>query len=173
VDSRKKILFSHEQIGKRVREIAERISGDFKDREIVFIGVLKGAYIFLSDLSRQVTAPHVIDFVRLASYGSGTVSSGSVKITKDIEVDVRGKHVVIVEDIIDSGLTLAYLKGRLGEAGAASVAVCTLLDKKTRREVPIDADYVGFVIDDGFVVGYGLDYNEQYRSLPDVYVIEE
>jgi hypoxanthine phosphoribosyltransferase len=168
----KKVLYSKETIEKRVQEIAQTLSNDYQGRDVVFICILKGAYIFLADLLRHLAIPHTIDFMRVASYGSGTVSSGKISVTKDIEADIEGKDVVIVEDIIDTGITLAFLKNKLQEKTPRSLKICALLDKKARREVEIDADYVGFSMDEGFVVGYGLDFDEKFRSLPDIYVIE-
>jgi hypoxanthine phosphoribosyltransferase len=168
----KKVLYSKETIEKRVQEIAQTLSDDYRGRDVVFICILKGAFIFLADLMRHMAIPHMIDFMRVASYGSGTVSSGKITVTKDIETDIKGKDVVIVEDIIDTGITLAFLKNKLQEKAPHSLKICALLDKKARREVEIDADYVGFSMDEGFVVGYGLDFDEKFRSLPDIYVIE-
>ena len=168
----KKVLYSKETIEKRVQEIAQTLSDDYQGRDVVFICILKGAFIFLADLMRHLAIPHTIDFMRVASYGSGTVSSGKITVTKDIETDIDGKDVVIVEDIIDTGITLAFLKNKLQEKTPRSLKICALLDKKARREVEIDADYVGFSMDEGFVVGYGLDFDENFRSLPDIYVIE-
>lgn len=168
----KKVLYSKETIEKRVQEIAQTLSDDYQGKEVVFICILKGAFIFLADLMRHLAIPHTIDFMRVASYGSGTVSSGKITVTKDIETDIDGKDVVIVEDIIDTGITLAFLKNKLQEKTPRSLKICALLDKKARREVEIDADYVGFSMDEGFVVGYGLDFDEKFRSLPDIYVIE-
>lgn len=172
-DLKKKILYSKETIDKRVKDMADAISRDLEGKDVVLIGVLKGAFIILADLTRQLKIPHAVDFVRLASYGSGSVSSGNVTLSKDIEADIEGKEVVIVEDIIDTGITMAFLRERLEEKKPNSIRICTLIDKKHRREVPIDADYVGFDLDDGFVVGYGLDFDERFRCLPDIYVIEE
>jgi len=168
----KKVLYSKETIEKRVQEIAQTLSDDYHGKEVVFICILKGAFIFLADLLRYLAIPHTIDFMRVASYGSGTVSSGKITVTKDIETDINGKDVIIVEDIIDTGITLAFLKNKLQEKTPRSLKICALLDKKARREVEIDADYVGFSMDEGFVVGYGLDFDEKFRSLPDIYVIE-
>lgn len=170
---KKEILFSRETIERRVRELADGISKDYEGREVVMIGVLKGAFVFLADLIRDLRIPCVIDFVRLASYGSGTVSSGEIVITKDIETPIQGRDVLIVEDIVDTGLTLSFLMEKLKEKNPRSLKVCVFLDKKERRKVPFEADYVGYDIPDRFVVGYGLDCNEQFRFLPDVYVISE
>ena len=170
---RKKILYSKEVIDQRVKDLADAISRDLKGKEVVLVGVLNGAFIFLADLARYLKVPHSVDFTRLASYGSGLVSSGSITVTKDIETDIEGKEVVIVEDIIDTGITMAFLRERLEKGRPASIRICTLIDKKRRRETSIDADYVGFDLDEGFIVGYGLDFDERFRCLPDIYVIEE
>ncbi len=156
-----------------MKDLADAISRDLKGKEVVLVGVLNGAFIFLADLARYLKVPHKVDFTRLASYGSGLVSSGSITVTKDIETDIEGKEVVIVEDIIDTGITMAFLRERLEKGRPASIRICTLIDKKRRRETSIDADYVGFDLDEGFIVGYGLDFDERFRCLPDIYVIEE
>ncbi|MBN2282795.1 MAG: hypoxanthine phosphoribosyltransferase [Deltaproteobacteria bacterium] len=172
-EQRRRILYSREEILERVESLGEEISRRHEGDEIVFICVLKGAFMFLADLVRHVRVPHAIDFVRLASYGCGSESSGTVTVTKDIELPLAGRHVIIVEDIIDSGLTLSSLRERIEAQGPASVEICTLIDKRGRRKMPAPADYVGFVMDDGFIVGYGLDFDEQYRYLPDICVIED
>jgi hypoxanthine phosphoribosyltransferase len=168
----REILFSREAIQKRVQELAGQISGDYAGRELVVIGILKGAFIFMADLVREITIPCKIDFVRVASYGASAESSGKVVMTKDIETSIKGRDILIVEDIIDTGLTLQYLVEWLKERNPNSLKICVFLDKRQRRKVSFEADYVGFTIDDGFVVGYGLDFNEQYRFFPDVYVID-
>lgn len=170
---KKKILFSKDIIDRRVRELAGEISRDYEGREIVMIGVLKGAFVFLADLIRYLNVPCEVDFTRLASYGSATVSSGNIVMTKNIECSIKDKDVLIVEDIVDTGLTLTYLVDRLKQEGPRSLKVCAFIDKHKKRKVPFTADYVGFTIDDGFVVGYGLDANEKARFLPDVYIVEE
>jgi len=172
-DIKKRILYPRDLIARRVEEIAEEISGDYREKEVLIICVLKGAFIFLADLARCLAIPYTVDFVRLASYGSGSTSSGKIAITKDAETSVEGKDVIVVEDIVDTGLTLAYLKERLLERKPNSLKLCTLIDKKHRRKIAIEADYVGFTMDEGFIVGYGLDYDEKFRCLPDIYVIEE
>ncbi len=170
-DCRLHPLISREQIASIVRDLASRISGDYGQKELVLVCVLKGAFMFLSDLVRHLQMPVQIDFVRLASYGSGMKSSGRIEITKDIEVSVEGKDVIIVEDIIDSGRTIKFLKERLALSKPRTVKVCTLLDKKARREVEMEADYVGKEVDDVFIVGYGIDFNEAYRNLPQIYYV--
>lgn len=167
----KEILFSRDEIKKQVQEIAGRISADYSGRELIVIGVLKGAFIFMADLIRALSIPCKVDFVRVASYGAGSENSGKVVLTKDIETSIKGRDILVVEDIIDTGLTLTYLVDWLRERNPQSLKVCAFLDKRKRRKVSFEADYVGFTIDDGFVVGYGLDFNEQARFLPEVYII--
>ncbi len=172
-DIKKRLLYSKETIDRRVRELADTLSHDYKGKDVVLICVLKGAFMFMADLTRYLRISYVVDFVRLRSYGSQSESSGTVTVTKDIEVPVEGRDVIILEDIVDTGTTLVYLKDMLEKRNPASLKICTLIDKKERRNVEIDADYVGFDLDEGFVVGYGLDYDERFRCLPSVYVIEE
>ena len=167
----KEILFSKETIQKRVCELASQISKDYDGRELIIIGVLRGAFIFMADLIREITIPCKVDFARLASYGIGSESSGKVVMTKDIETSIKDKDILIVEDILDTGLTMQYFVEWLKERNPKSLKVCVFLDKRKRRKVSLEADYVGFTIDDGFVVGYGLDFNEMYRFSPDIYVI--
>jgi hypoxanthine phosphoribosyltransferase len=164
-------LVSREQIASIVKDLAARISADYGQSELVLVCVLKGGFMFLSDLVRHLRMPVQIDFVRLASYGSGMRSSGRIEITKDVEVSMEGKDVLVVEDIIDSGRTIRFLKERLALSNPRSVKVCTLLDKKIRREVEMEADYVGKEVDDVFIVGYGIDFNEAYRNLPEIYYV--
>jgi hypoxanthine phosphoribosyltransferase len=170
---KKEILISKPEIDDRVQRLADEISRDYEGKELVLIGILKGAFVFMADLIRCLRIPCEVDFVRLASYGAGTVSSGNIMITKDVETPIRGRDVIIVEDIVDTGLTLSFLVDKLKEREPESLKVCVLLDKKERRKVPFEAEYVGFDIPDRFVVGYGLDFNERYRFLPDVCAIEE
>ncbi len=170
---KKKVLFTKAAIDGRVRELAEMISRDYQGKELIVIGILKGAFVFMADLIRFLQIPCAVDFVRLASYGSETVSSGKIVITKDIETSIKGRDVLVVEDIVDTGLTLSYLIDRLKEREPRTLRVCVFLDKHERRKVPFVAEYVGFHVEDLFVVGYGLDYNEKFRFLPDIYVIEE
>jgi len=164
-------LFSREQIASIVKGLAEQISGDYRDRELVLVCILKGAFMFLSDLVRDLQIPVKIDFVRLASYGSGMKSSGLIEITKDVELPIEGKDVLIIEDIVDSGRTLQFLKDRLSLGNPHSVKICALLDKKARREVEIEVDYLGKEVDDVFIVGYGIDFDEAYRNLPEIYYV--
>jgi hypoxanthine phosphoribosyltransferase len=163
------LVLSRAEIAEKVKTLARRISQDYNNKEIVVIGILKGAFVFLADLVRELTIPIQIDFVRLASYGSGTSSSGSIRITKDIELDIRSRHVLVVEDIVDSGLTIAYLLNYLKQYEPESIKVCTLIDKTERREVQIQLDYAGHMVHVGFLVGYGLDLDENYRALPEIY----
>jgi hypoxanthine phosphoribosyltransferase len=161
-------LLSREEIAILVDQLADQISKDYGQRELVMVCILKGAFMFLSDLVRRLQIPVQVDFVRVASYGSGMKTSGRVEITKDIEISVEGKDVLIIEDIIDSGRTVQFLKDRLALSKPNSIKVCTLLDKKARREVEMKADYVGREIEDVFVVGYGIDFDEAYRNLPEI-----
>ena len=168
---KKSVLYSREAIRERVLELGEEVSRTYEGRNLVVIGVLKGAFMFMADLIRALRIPCRIDFIRLASYGSGTETSGRIELTKDIEIDIAGRDVLIVEDIIDTGLTLTYLVENLRARNPRSLKVCAFIDKKLRRKVPFEADFVGFTMDDGFVVGYGLDFDEQGRFLPDVCVL--
>lgn len=167
-----KRLISREEIAAQVQRLGEEISRDHPEGEILLIGVLKGSFLFYSDLVRTITTPVLIDFVRLASYGSETRSSGIVEFRLDAEMPLHGHDVIIVEDIIDSGLTLEVLYHKLLQREPRSLKICTLIDKKARRQTPIEADYVGISLDDGFIVGYGLDFDERYRNLSDIYLLE-
>lgn len=169
----KEILIHRTDISRRVQEIADEISRDYAGSEVLMIGVLKGSFIFMADLIRAMSIPCETDFIRAASYGAGQESSGRIVITKDVESALDGRDVLIVEDIVDTGLTLAHIVDTLKLRNPKSVKVCAFLDKRKRRKVPFEADYVGFTMDDGFIVGYGLDFNEQHRFLPDVYVLQE
>ncbi len=168
-----KPLFNQDQIRQRVKELAEQISRDYRGREVFFICILKGAFVFLSDLMRHITSPVQIDFIGLSSYGSKMVSSGQIEITREISVPIEGRDVIVVEDIVDSGRTLKFLADELRARKPRSLRICCLLDKKSRRQVQFEADYVGFDIDDLFVVGYGLDVNEQFRNLPSIHYVVE
>jgi hypoxanthine phosphoribosyltransferase len=164
-------LLSREQIESIVKGLADHISKDYDQKEVVLVCILKGAFMFLSDLVRHLRMPLQVDFVRLASYGTEMKSSGRIEITKDVETPLEGKDVLIIEDIIDTGRTLLFLKERLSLANPRSIRVCALLDKKTRREVEIEGDYIGKEIEDIFIVGYGIDFNEAYRNLPEIYYV--
>lgn len=166
------ILLTEEQLRTRVKEVAERVDEKYADKTPLVVGILKGGIIFYADFVRHLTMPVELDFMAVSSYGSGTASSGKLKIRKDLDRDVKDRDVIVVEDIIDSGFTLANLKALLLERGARSVCIVTLLDKKARRVYDIDPDYNCFTIDDEFVVGYGLDYNEQYRHLPYIGILK-
>jgi len=170
---KKELLFPRDAIQTRVQELAAQISADYQGRELIIVGILKGAFIFMADLIRAMCIPCKIDFVRAASYGTGAESSGKVVLTKDLETSIKDKDILVVEDIIDTGLTLKYLVAWLQERNPKSLKVCAFLDKRKRRKVHFEADYVGFTMDDGFVVGYGLDFNEQSRFLPEVYIIKQ
>lgn len=167
-----KILFSREKIAAEVRRLGEEISRDFADQEILLVGVLKGSFLFIADLVREISCPTLIDFVRLASYGSGTQTSGIIEFRKELEMPIRNRHVIIVEDIVDSGYTLECLYNKLLLQQPRSLKICTLIDKRARREVEIEADYVGISMEDGFIIGYGLDHDEHYRNLPDIHLVE-
>jgi hypoxanthine phosphoribosyltransferase len=167
------ILVQPDELSRRVRELGRQISADYAGRDLLLVGVLKGAVFFLSDLMRSLDVPCEVDFMAVASYGSATDSSGVVRILKDLDVALEGRHVLIVEDIIDSGLTLQYLLRSLGARNPASIEVCALLTKPERRKVELEPRYVGFEIPNRFVVGYGLDHGERYRNLPYVAVLEE
>ncbi len=166
------VLVTAEDLQRRVAELGEQISRDYADRSLLLVGVLKGAVFFLSDLMRFIDIPVEVDFMAVASYGSATDSSGVVRILKDLDVAIEGRDVLIVEDIVDSGLTLQYLLRNLGSRNPRTLEVCALLTKPERRKVDLPARYVGFEIPDRFVVGYGLDYAERHRNLPFVAVLE-
>ena len=168
-----KQMLSEEQIAKKVVELAKKIENDFEGEELLVVGILKGASIFVSDLIRKINLDVNIDFMSVSSYGNGTESSGIVKIIKDLDVNIEGKNVLIVEDIIDSGLTLSNLVATLETRNPKSLKLCTLLDKPQRRKVNIPVDYVGFVIEDNFIVGYGIDWAEKYRNLPYIGIVEQ
>jgi hypoxanthine phosphoribosyltransferase len=167
------VLFTKEQIAERTREIGAQITADYAGQSIVLIGVLKGAAIFLSDLARAIKVDNTFDFVAVSSYGRARVSSGAVKLIKDIDNPIEGKHVILVEDILDTGLTLSYLRGLMLQHKPASLKIASCLDKPERRLVPIEADYVAFKIPNQFVIGYGMDYAERYRGVEDIRLFPE
>ena len=171
-DLKEELLLTREQIAARVQEMGRQITEDFRGRDLTVICILKGAVVFFVDLVREIDLPMTMDFMAISSYGSATKSSGVVRILKDLDHAIAGRHVIIVEDIVDTGKTLAFLKENLLARGAASLKICTLLDKPERRQVEIEADYFGFVIPNEFVVGYGLDYAEKYRNLPEIGVLK-
>jgi len=164
----KEVLVSREVLREKVRELGRKISSDYEGKELVLVGVLKGGFVFLADLMREITIPVDMDFISVSSYGESTKSSGVVRIIKDIDINVTNKHVLIVEDLVDTGLTLKHLKELFYTRGPSSVKICTALDKPSRRKVEIGVEYEGILIPDEFVVGYGLDYAGKYRNLPDV-----
>jgi hypoxanthine phosphoribosyltransferase len=166
-----KLLFSQQEIAETVDRLAWEISVDYADKKLVVIGVLKGAFVFLADLVRKLTIPVQIEFIRLASYGAQKETSGEVIVTKDIEISLKGKDVLVIEDIVDTGLSLTFLVDHLRKQNPSSLKVCALVDKRSRREIEAQVDYTGFVMDDGFIVGYGIDFNEGYRALPEIFVV--
>ena len=169
----KATLVSEQQIKQRIAELGKQITADYKGRRPIVIGILKGAWIYLADLLREVDLDVDVDFMSVSSYGSGTSTSGTITIVKDLSVDVTGRDVLIVEDIVDSGLTLARLKDLMRDRNAKSVEISTLLSKPSRRKVEVDVKYIGFEIPDEFVIGYGLDFDEKYRTLRDICVLAE
>jgi len=166
------ILISREEMQKKVNELGARISEDYKGQDLVLVCVLKGGVVFHADLMRAISIPVDMDFMAVSSYGVSTKSTGVVRIIKDLDIDIKNKHVLVVEDIVDTGLTLTHLKELLKTRGPLSVKICTALDKPSRRKVPLDIEYRGIEIPDKFVVGYGLDYAEKYRNLPDVCILK-
>jgi hypoxanthine phosphoribosyltransferase len=169
---RLRILFPRDQIAAKIAEIGAQIAADYAGESVVLIGVLKGASIFLADLARAIELDVSFDFIAVSSYGNQKQHSGEVKLVKDVDQSMEGKNVILVEDILDTGITLTYIRSLLRAHQPKSLKIATLLDKKSRRIQPIGADYVGFEIPDEFVVGYGLDFAERYRNLPDVCVLE-
>lgn len=167
----RELVLSRERIQSRVIELGQRITADYCGKKLVMIGVLNGAFIFLADLVRAVTMAHEIDFIKVASYGDSASSSGTIRLVKDVEIDVAGKDILLVEDIVDSGRTLAWLAGNFARKQAASVRACALIDKRERRVAEVEIDYTGFVLEQGFLVGYGLDYAQQYRHLPEIFAL--
>ncbi|MBO6154002.1 MAG: hypoxanthine phosphoribosyltransferase [Lachnospiraceae bacterium] len=166
------VMISEDELEAKIAEMGKKISEDYAGEEVYIICILRGASFFACELAKRITVPVIIDFMTTSSYGSGTVSSGVVTIKSDVEIPVEGKNVLIVEDIIDSGNTLHYLLDVFKDRNAKSVKLCTMLDKPSRREVHVDVDYTGFQIEDKFVVGYGLDYDQRYRNLPYIGVVE-
>lgn len=169
----KKVLLTREQISEKVQELGDNISRDYEGKDLLLVSVLKGSVVFMADLMRAITINANIDFLSVSSYGSGVKTTGVVKILKDLDVSIEGKDVLVVEDILDSGLTLSYILGILGDRNPKSIKICTFLDKPERRKTDLKADYTGFEVPDEFVVGYGLDYAEKYRNLPVVGVLHE
>ncbi len=169
----KTILFSRETIERAVSGLAGRINTDYRGRSIILVGILKGSFVFMADLIRKLDLDVTVDFVVLGSYGAGTTTSGEVKMLKDLSAPIEGKDVLIVEDIVDTGITLKYFMDILRRRRPKTLAICALIDKSARREVAIDVDYVGLEMDDGFIVGYGIDCDEKFRNLPEIWVIQE
>lgn len=167
-----KVLYTQEQIRQRVQEMGDELYDRFADKDPLFVGVLSGCFVFMADLVRASQMKSELEFIAVSSYKNGTKSSGVVQITRDLQCDITGRNLIVVEDILDSGNTLAYLKEYLINRGAASVSIVTLLDKPSRREKAIQADVVGFVVPDEFVVGYGLDYAQKYRNVPYIGVLK-
>jgi len=166
------VLFDREEVMARVKELGQEITNDYQGKDLLVIGILKGAFIFMADLVREIDLPLEIDFMDVSSYGVSTVSSGEVRIIKDLDYSIKEKDVLIIEDIVDTGLTLHYIKEILKKRGPRSIKICCLLDKPSRRRAEIIPEYVGFTIPDKFIVGYGLDYAEQYRNYPAVCVLK-
>ncbi len=166
------VMITEEEILAKAAELGRKITQDFAGEEIIMVGILRGAVLWMADLMKRVELDMTIDFMAVSSYGASTRTSGVVRINKDLETDIEGKSVIIVEDIVDSGVTLNYLKGYFESRGAKTVRICTLLDKPAGRRVDIDVDYIGFTVDDRFIVGYGLDYDQRYRNLPYITYLE-
>ncbi len=171
-DEIKAVLFSEEDLQAMVSRIGKEISADYRDKNLFLVSVLKGSLMFMADLMRAIDVPCEIDFMAVSSYGAGTTTTGAVRILKDLDASLEGKDIVVVEDILDSGVTLSYLLKHLEARNPASIRLCTLLDKPERRKMPIKADYVGTTVPDEFIVGYGLDYAEKYRNLPYIGVLK-
>lgn len=168
----RKLLVSKSELQQAVKELGAAISRDYEGKDLVLVGILKGAVVFMADLMREISFPVGIDFMSVSSYGDSSVSSGVVNVKQDISIDIRGKHLLLVEDLIDTGMTLQHLRKSLIHRGAASVRICTILNKPSRRIADVPVDYCGIDIPDEFIVGYGLDYAEQYRNLPEVWIVE-
>ena len=175
MDSQAKLhsLFSQAEIAAAVSRLASEITRDYRDKNTLFICILKGSFIFMADLVRLLDFPLEVDFIALSSYGSGTQTSGKVKVVQDLRSDVEGRHLIVVEDIVDTGITVAFLMDYLKKKKPASLKLCALTEKPSRRQVPFDIDYLGFTVPDKFLVGYGLDFDERFRNLPDICYLEE
>lgn len=167
------VLITQEQINEKAAEIGRQITEDFAGEEVVLVGILRGAVLWMGDIMKNVNLDMVIDFMAVSSYGAATKTSGIVKINKDLDTDIEGKNVIIVEDIVDSGVTLNYLMGYFESRGAKTIKICALLDKPEGRRVEMEVDYKGFDVDDRFIVGYGLDYDQKYRNLPYITWLKE
>ena len=173
VEAKPRILFSQVKIEAAVRRLAAEVTRDYQGKNPLFIGVLKGSFIFMADLIRFLDFPLEVDFIRLSSYGQGTRSSGKVKVVQGLRSEVRGREVLVIEDIVDTGLTISYLLDYLQKKKPASLRLCALTDKPSRRQVPLTVDYLGLTVPNKFLVGYGLDWDEKFRYLPDICFIEE
>ncbi|MBR7091574.1 MAG: hypoxanthine phosphoribosyltransferase [Clostridia bacterium] len=171
-DDLESILYTEEALAEVVKQLGARISEDYQDKNLLIVGILKGSMVFMADLMRQITIPCDIDFLAVSSYGSGVKSSGEVRVLKDLDSKLEGKDLLLIEDILDSGTTLSYIKRMLSTRKPASVRICTLLDKPERRKTDIKADYVGLTVPNAFIVGYGLDYDQKYRNLPFIAVLK-
>ncbi|MBQ7035027.1 MAG: hypoxanthine phosphoribosyltransferase [Clostridia bacterium] len=169
----KEVLYSEEQLSAKIKELGAAITRDYAGKDLLMVSILKGSVMVMADLMRAVDLPLGIDFMNVSSYGAGTETKGAVKILKDLDVDIKGKDVLIVEDILDSGVTLHNLMNLLRQRGPASIEICTLFSKPERRQVEVEAKYIGYEIPDAFIVGYGLDYAEQFRNLPYVGILKE
>jgi hypoxanthine phosphoribosyltransferase len=167
------VLFTADEIAAVVERLAAEIRRDYSDKNPVLIGVLKGSFVFLADLARRLDFPLQIEFAQLSSYGHGRESAGKIRVVKDVEGDIRGRHVLVIEDIIDTGLTAQFFLEHLKKKGAASVKLCSLTDKPSRTQVDIDIDYLGLTVPDKFIVGYGIDWDEKFRNLPEICAIED
>lgn len=171
-DNIQEVLFTEEDLQKRVSEIADKINADYEGKELVLVGVLKGSVLFAADLIKKITIPCEIDFMAVSSYGNSTESSGVVRILKDLDHSVENKHIILIEDIVDSGITLSYLLEYLKARKASSIEIVSLLNKPARRKADIDVKYIGFDVPDEFIVGYGIDYAEKYRNLPYIGILK-
>ena len=168
-----KILISHDEIAKAVDKLAREIKRDYKDKQPLLIGALKGSFVFMADLIRQLDLPLELDFIRLSSYGAAKESSGTVRVLQGIKTPIKGRDVLVVEDIVDTGITVSFLLDYLRKKQPTSLKLCALTDKPSRRRVPVSIDYLGFTVPDKFIVGYGLDFNQRFRNLPDIYILED
>ncbi len=166
--TRKKILIDAQTIQRKVTELGRQITGDYQDRSLVLLGVLNGSFIFMADLARAIDLPLEVDFLRVASYGNSTSSSGSIRMTKAPELNLKDRDILLVEDIVDTGTTIAWLRDYIASHEAGSVRICALIDKQERRQTEVEIHYAGFTVEEGFLVGYGLDYAEKHRNLPDI-----
>ena len=169
---RLKVLITREEISQAVTRLASEISHDYRGKQLLLIGVLKGSFVFMADLSRQFGLPVEVDFVRLSSYGAAQETSGKVKVVQPLETPIKGRHVLVIEDIVDTGITISFLLDYLRRKKPASLKLCALTDKPSRRQVPVSIDYLGFTVPDKFIVGYGLDFDEKFRYLPDICSME-